>query len=143
MLDAGARGRGRFAGHQPTRSTVAFGANMTTLTLAFSRALARTWQAGDEIVVTRLDHDANVTPWVLAARDAGATVRHVGIRPDDCTLDLDDSACEAVAADAAGGRGLRVECGRHDQSRGRDGRTGARGRRAGVSWTRYTTHRIG
>src|SRR5262245_28572326 len=58
--------------------SVAFGANMTTLTFALSRALARTWRSGDEIIVTRLDHDANVTPWVLAARDAGATVRHIG-----------------------------------------------------------------
>jgi cysteine desulfurase family protein (TIGR01976 family) len=70
--------------------TIAFGANMTTLTFALSRALAREWQAGDEVLVTRLDHDANVTPWVLAARDAGASVRHVDIRGSDCTLDLDD-----------------------------------------------------
>lgn len=70
--------------------TVAFGPNMTTLTLALSRALARTWGEGDEILVSGLDHDANFTPWVLAARDAGATVRHIGIRPEDCTLDLDD-----------------------------------------------------
>jgi len=69
---------------------VSFGANMTTLTLALSRALATTWRAGDEIIVSRLDHDANVSPWVLAARDAGAVVRHVGIRADDCTLDLDE-----------------------------------------------------
>ncbi len=51
--------------------TIAFGANMTTLTLGLSRALAREWRPGDEVIVTRLDHDANVTPWVLAARDAG------------------------------------------------------------------------
>ena len=51
--------------------------------------LARTWQPGDEVIVTRLDHDANVTPWVLAARDAGAKVRFVDIHPEDCTLDLD------------------------------------------------------
>ncbi len=70
--------------------TVILGANMTTLTFALSRALAREWKAGDEVLVTRMDHDANVTPWVLAARDAGATVQHVGIRPADCTLDLDD-----------------------------------------------------
>jgi cysteine desulfurase family protein (TIGR01976 family) len=69
---------------------IAFGANMTTLTFALSRALARTWKPGDEVVVTRLDHDANVTPWVLGARDAGATVRHVGIHREDATLDLDD-----------------------------------------------------
>lgn len=68
---------------------VAFGANMTTLTFALGRALARTWQPGDEIVVTRLDHDANVSTWELAARDAGARVRHVEIRTHDCTLDLD------------------------------------------------------
>jgi len=70
--------------------TIVFGPNMTSLTFGLSRALARSWQPGDEILVTRLDHDANVTPWVLAARDAGATVRHVGIRADDCTLDMDD-----------------------------------------------------
>lgn len=69
--------------------TVFFGANMTSLTLAMSRALGRTWQAGDEVLVTRLDHDANVTPWVLAARDAGATVRYAEIHRDDCTLDLE------------------------------------------------------
>ena len=68
--------------------TVAFGANMTSLTFALSRALARTWQPGDEIIVTQLEHDANFTPWMLAARDAGAVVRQVSIRPEDCTLDL-------------------------------------------------------
>ncbi len=68
---------------------IAFGPNMTTLTFAFSRALAKEWQAGDEILVTQSDHDANVTPWVLAARDAGATVRHVPINKDDCTLDME------------------------------------------------------
>ena len=77
-----------FGAADPT--SIVFGANMTTLTFSLSRALARTWQAGDEIVVTRLDHDANVTPWVLAARDAGAKVLHLAIHPQDCTLDLDD-----------------------------------------------------
>lgn len=69
---------------------VAFGPNMTTLTFALSRSLARTWKAGDEVLVTRLDHDANITPWVLAARDAGAVVKQVAIRREDGTLDLDD-----------------------------------------------------
>jgi cysteine desulfurase family protein (TIGR01976 family) len=68
---------------------IVFGANMTTLTFALSRALARTWHPGDEIVVTRLDHDANVAPWVLAAADIGATVRFLDIDPSDCTLRLD------------------------------------------------------
>jgi cysteine desulfurase family protein (TIGR01976 family) len=69
---------------------VAFGANMTTLTFALSRALGATWKPGDEVVVTRLDHDANVSPWELAARDAGAAIRRVGFDPRDCTLDLDE-----------------------------------------------------
>jgi cysteine desulfurase family protein (TIGR01976 family) len=70
--------------------TVSFGPNMTTLTFALSRALSRTWRGGDEVIVTRLDHDANVTPWVLAARDAGAEVRYVEIHREDCTLDMED-----------------------------------------------------
>ncbi len=69
---------------------IVFGANMTTLTFALSRALGRTWQPGDEILVTQLDHDANVTPWVLAAEDAGATVKQIKIHPEDCTLDMED-----------------------------------------------------
>jgi len=71
---------------------VIFGANMTTLTFALSRAIARTWSPGDEVVVTQLDHDANVTPWVLAAADAGVEVQHAEICPADCTLDLKDLA---------------------------------------------------
>lgn len=74
----------------PDPDCIAFGANMTTLTLALSRALGRTWKPGDEILVTQLDHDANVTPWVLAAKDAGAVVKHIRFHPEDCTLDLDD-----------------------------------------------------
>src|SRR4051794_18053080 len=53
---------------------IVFGANMTTLTFAFTRAVARTLGPGDEIVCTQLDHDANVTPWVMAAQDRGAKV---------------------------------------------------------------------
>jgi cysteine desulfurase family protein (TIGR01976 family) len=68
---------------------IVFGPNSTTLLLHFSRALATTLGPGDEVVVTRLDHDANVRPWVLAARDAGATVRWVDLDPGDVTLDLD------------------------------------------------------
>ncbi len=68
---------------------ISFGANMTSQTLALSRAISTSWQAGDEIIVTRLDHDANVTPWILAARDRGVTVRHVELNSSDWTLDLD------------------------------------------------------
>jgi len=64
---------------------------MTTLTLGLSRALGRTWGPGDEIVVTRLDHDANVWPWALAAKDAGATLRYIEIDQEDCTLDMDSA----------------------------------------------------
>ncbi|MCU0230260.1 MAG: cysteine desulfurase-like protein, partial [Acidobacteria bacterium] len=71
---------------------IVFGANMTTLTMALARALARTWSPGDEILVTRADHDANVAPWLLAARDAGATARFVEIRRVDGSLDLEDLA---------------------------------------------------
>lgn len=71
---------------------IVFGANMTTLTLHLSRSIARTWQPGDTIVVTRLDHDANITPWVLAAQDRGCRVRWVDFYPEDGTLDLDDLA---------------------------------------------------
>jgi cysteine desulfurase family protein (TIGR01976 family) len=74
----------------PSPDEVVFGPNMTTLTLHLSRSVGKTLKPGDEVVVTRLDHDANVRPWVLAARDAGATVRWADVRPEDCTLDLDD-----------------------------------------------------
>lgn len=74
----------------PSAEEIIFGPNMTTLTFHLSRAFGRTLRPGDEMLVTRLDHDANVSPWVLAARDAGASVRFVDIHPEDCTLDLDD-----------------------------------------------------
>ena len=73
--------------HSPEE--VVFGPNMTTLTFQLSRSLAKIWKPGDEILLTRLDHDANVTPWKLAARDAGATVRFVDIHPEDCSLDME------------------------------------------------------
>lgn len=67
---------------------VVFGQNATSLLLHLSRSFSKTLGPGDEIVVTRLDHDANVRPWILAAQDAGATVRWVDVREDDVTLDL-------------------------------------------------------
>ena len=68
---------------------VVFGQNMTTITFALSRAIARELNAGDEIVVTTLDHDANVAPW-RALEEKGVVIRQVDIREEDCTLDLDD-----------------------------------------------------
>ena len=67
---------------------VAFGANMTTLNFALSRAASREWQAGDEIVCTRLDHDANVAPWLEIAHDLGLQVRFADV-DSRCRLDLD------------------------------------------------------
>jgi cysteine desulfurase family protein (TIGR01976 family) len=74
----------------PSADEIIFGQNMTTLTFHLSRAFGRTLRASDEVLVTRLDHDANVSPWVLAARDAGAVARFVDIHLEDCTLDLGD-----------------------------------------------------
>jgi cysteine desulfurase family protein (TIGR01976 family) len=71
---------------------VVFGPNMTTLTYAISRAIGRDLQPGDEIVVTRLDHDANVSPWLQIADDRGVTVRWAEIHDQDCTLDMADLA---------------------------------------------------
>src|SRR5205814_9824566 len=72
-----------------SKDEIIFGQNMTSLTFHLSRSIAKVLKPGDEVMVTRLDHDANVTPWVLAARDAGATVRWIDIHPEDCSLDLD------------------------------------------------------
>jgi len=69
---------------------IVFGNNMTTLTLHISRSISRTWKLGDEIVVTRLDHDANITPWSLAAQDRGVNVRWVDFHPEDGTLNLEE-----------------------------------------------------
>ena len=77
----------RFLGCQPEETV--FGPNMTTLSFALSRTAGRDFEPGDEILCTRLDHDANVSPWLELARDLGLTVRFVDIN-DDTTLELDD-----------------------------------------------------
>src|ERR1700736_2134774 len=71
---------------------VVFGPNMTSLTYAISRAIGRELKPGDEILVTRLDHDANVSPWLTMAEDRGVTVRWAEIHDEDCTLDMADLA---------------------------------------------------
>ncbi|MDT8307018.1 MAG: aminotransferase class V-fold PLP-dependent enzyme, partial [Anaerolineae bacterium] len=68
---------------------IVFGQNMTSLTFAMSRALARNWQAGDEIVLTWLDHDANIAPWLQAAAEKGVSVRWLDFHPADTTLALE------------------------------------------------------
>ncbi len=69
-------------------SEIAFGQNMTSLTFAVSRAISRDWQPGDEIIVTRLDHEANISPWLLAAEERGVTVRWLDFDPSDCMLTM-------------------------------------------------------
>jgi len=68
---------------------VSFGQNMTTITFALSRAIGRELKSGDEVVVTTLDHDANVAPW-RALEEKGVVLRQVDIREEDCTLDMED-----------------------------------------------------
>lgn len=76
-----------FTGGEP--EGIAFGANMTTLNFQLAHAVARTMSPGDEIVVTALDHDANVSPWLVVARDHDLVVRTAPLRVEDMTLDLD------------------------------------------------------
>lgn len=88
-----------------SRDEIVFGANMTTLTLHLSRALARSLKPGDEVVVTRLDHDANVAPW-LHLQERGVTVRWLEFAPADCTLRLEglrEAVTERTRLVAVGG----------------------------------------
>ena len=82
-------------GAQPDE--IAFGPNMTSLTLAVSRALAAKWEAGDELIVTRLDHDANVAPWLRVAADRGMSVRWLDFDPATGVLDM--AALPALLSD--------------------------------------------
>ncbi|HEV2582768.1 MAG TPA: cysteine desulfurase-like protein [Ktedonobacteraceae bacterium] len=75
--------------HAASPSQIVFGPNMTTLTFAFSRAIGKTLLEGDEIIVTVLDHDANVAPW-LALQERGVVIRTVDVHLEDVTLDMDD-----------------------------------------------------
>lgn len=81
---------GDYLGNDP--AGVVFGRSSTQLTLEFARTLAAGWQPGDEVVVTRLDHDGNIRPWVLAAERVGAVVRWVDFDPATAELDLDQLA---------------------------------------------------
>ena len=92
VMTSGRAAAADFTGAEP--AGIAFGANMTTLNFQLAHAVARTLEAGDEILVTQLDHDANVSPWLLVARDHGLVVRKAPIRMDDVTLDED--ALEAL-----------------------------------------------
>jgi cysteine desulfurase family protein (TIGR01976 family) len=78
----------RFLGCDPDE--VGFGANMTTLNFTLTRTLGRELRAGDEIVVTRLDHDGNISPWLHLADDLDLVVRFADLNEDDATLDMAD-----------------------------------------------------
>ena len=93
LLDTAHRAAADFLGVDDS-DLVVFGPNMTTLTFQLADALRREWGPGDEVLVTHLEHDANFTPWVLAAAESGATVRRAAILRHDCTLDLDDFAAK-------------------------------------------------
>jgi cysteine desulfurase family protein (TIGR01976 family) len=88
VVDAAHDAAARFLGASP--SEVGFGQNMTTLNFALTRTVGRELRAGDEILVTRLDHDANVAPWLELAHDLDLVVRQADLREEDCTLDLAD-----------------------------------------------------
>ena len=87
VMERGRAAAADFMGGEP--EGIAFGANMTTLNFQLAHAVARTLEPGDEIVVTALDHDANVSPWLLVAEDHGLVVRTAPLRAEDMTLDLD------------------------------------------------------
>jgi len=73
----------------PSPSEIVIGPNMTTLNFGLSRAIAKTLSSGDEIILTRMDHDANVSPWTRIADDYNLVVKWVDIHTEDCTLDMD------------------------------------------------------
>ncbi|MGF1910865.1 cysteine desulfurase-like protein [Vibrio kasasachensis] len=75
--------------NSPSADSIVFGANMTTLTFSLSRAISRSWQEGDEVIVTALDHYANVSSWQQAAADKSVLVREARVKPEDCSLDIE------------------------------------------------------
>lgn len=81
----------------PSTDEIIFGQNMTTLTLHMSRSIGRVLKAGDEIVLSQMDHDANVEPWVLMARDHDLVVRWLSFNPE--TFEFDDDALDQVLSD--------------------------------------------
>ena len=125
LIERARAAAGRWLGCHPDE--VAFGQSMTSLNFLLTRSFGRTLATGDEILVTKLDHDANVAPWLELEHDLGIVVRFVEVN-DDLTLDLAD--LERQLSDRTQGRRVpdRVERGRHDARRRADRRAGAFGR---------------
>ena len=139
LVDDARRAGGEFLGCSPEE--VVFGANMTTLNFALSRTVGRELEAGDEIVVTQLDHDGNVSPWLELARDLDLKVRVAAIH-DDTSLDLDD--LEAQLSDrtrVVAFPGRRTRSARSSTWRGWPSWRIRPGRSPG--WTPCTTRRTG
>jgi cysteine desulfurase family protein (TIGR01976 family) len=88
VMEAGRAALADFVGGEPDE--IAFGANMTTLNFLLAHAVTRTFEPGDEIITTWLDHDANVSPWLLVAQDRGLIVHQLGVVEPDLDLDLDE-----------------------------------------------------
>jgi cysteine desulfurase family protein (TIGR01976 family) len=89
MIAGGRSAMADFLGCDPEE--IVFGPNMTTLTYDMSRSIGRELQPGDEILLTQMDHDANISPWAALA-EQGVNIRMVDIHPEDCTLDMEDFA---------------------------------------------------
>ena len=115
-----------------TVDEVAFGANMTTLNFALSRAASRDWREGDEIVCTQLDHDGNISPWLELAHDRGFKVQLARV-DDECRLDLDhlrslvNERTRVVAYPVGGERRRHGHARRRDRRRSRTTRARSRG----------------
>ncbi|HEY1479587.1 MAG TPA: cysteine desulfurase-like protein [Gaiellales bacterium] len=88
VLEAGREAIADLVGGHPDE--IAFGANMTTLNFLLAHAVTRTFEPGDEIITTWLDHDANVSPWLIVAKDRGLVVKQLDVVEGDLNLDLDE-----------------------------------------------------
>ena len=128
-----------FLGSKPEE--VIFGPNMTTINFNLVHAFCRTLEPGDEIVVTALDHDANVSPWLLCAEDHGLVVRTADVRDGD--LQVEPAALEAVVGPRTKVVRVhaRLERDRHDARGPRPRRRRALRRARSPGWTACTTRR--
>ena len=116
LVDDARRAGGEFLGCGPEE--VVFGANMTTLNFALTRTLGRELEAGDEIVVTQLDHDANVSPWLELAHDLGLVVRVAEIATTSRSTSTTSSRSSPTGRASSRSRGPRTRSARSPTSRG-------------------------
>ena len=112
--------------------------SMTCLTLHLSRSMGRRFAPGDEIIVTRMDHEGNVSPWLLLAEDLGLVVKWLPFNRDTWTIEPEDLQALLGTPDPTAGAQLREQPHRFDQRRGRPGRDGALGRSVDLRRRRST-----